>query len=106
MALPSAAIYVYDNNSSDRTAEVAAAAGAIVQRVADRVGAVGIVLGLATYGWKVIATVGQKITELTPSRGFAATLAAIMQGSTETTFYVLAVYFGSVGIKRVRHAIT
>jgi spore maturation protein SpmB len=27
-----------------------------------------------------------------------------MQGSTETTFYVLAVYFGAVGIKRVRHA--
>lgn len=39
-------------------------------------GALGIVVGLATYGWKVIATVGQKITELTPSRGFAATLAA------------------------------
>jgi spore maturation protein SpmB len=28
-----------------------------------------------------------------------------MQGSTETTFYVLAVYFGSVGIQRVRHAV-
>ena len=37
---------------------------------------------------------------------FPATLAAIMQGSTETTFYVLAVYFGSVGIRHVRHAIT
>ena len=37
---------------------------------------------------------------------FAATVAAIMQGSTETTFYVLAVYFGSVGIKHVRHAIS
>jgi spore maturation protein SpmA len=36
---------------------------------------------------------------------FPATIAAIMQGSTETTFYVLAVYFGSVGIKHVRHAI-
>ena len=36
---------------------------------------------------------------------FAATLSAIMQGSTETTFYVIAVYFGSVGIKRVRHAL-
>jgi spore maturation protein SpmA len=36
---------------------------------------------------------------------FAATAAAIMQGSTETTFYVLAVYFGSVGIKHVRHAL-
>ena len=37
---------------------------------------------------------------------FPATVAAIMQGSTETTFYVLAVYFGSVGIKHVRHAVT
>ena len=36
---------------------------------------------------------------------FAATVSAILQGSTETTFYVLAVYFGSVNIKRVRHAL-
>jgi len=36
---------------------------------------------------------------------FAGRLASIMQGSTETTFYVLAVYFGSVGIKHTRHAI-
>lgn len=39
-------------------------------------GGAGIVLGLATYGFKVIATVGKKITELTPSRGFAAELGA------------------------------
>ncbi|MCQ4346473.1 inorganic phosphate transporter [Pseudomonas stutzeri] len=38
-------------------------------------GAVGIVVGLATYGYKVIATIGKEITELTPSRGFAAELA-------------------------------
>ncbi|MCG4452505.1 inorganic phosphate transporter [Pseudomonas sp. MMS21-TM103] len=38
-------------------------------------GAVGIVIGLATYGYKVIATIGKQITELTPSRGFAAELA-------------------------------
>jgi spore maturation protein SpmA len=36
---------------------------------------------------------------------FAAKLAAIIQGSTETTFYVLAVYFGSVGVKHTRHAL-
>ena len=36
---------------------------------------------------------------------FPALLAATMQGSTETTFYVLAVYFGSVGIQRARHAV-
>lgn len=39
-------------------------------------GAVGIVLGLVMYGHKVIYTIGTGITELTPSRGFAATLAA------------------------------
>jgi spore maturation protein SpmA len=37
---------------------------------------------------------------------FAGRLASIIQGSTETTFYVLAVYFGAVGIQRVRHAVT
>ncbi len=39
-------------------------------------GGVGIVIGLATYGHRVIATVGTRITNLTPSRGFAAGLAA------------------------------
>ncbi len=39
-------------------------------------GAVGIVIGLATFGRRVMATVGKNITELTPSRGFAAELAA------------------------------
>ncbi|MDP9554945.1 UNVERIFIED_ORG: spore maturation protein SpmA [Pseudomonas parafulva] len=36
---------------------------------------------------------------------FPALVAATIQGSTETTFYVLAVYFGAVGIQRVRHAV-
>lgn len=36
---------------------------------------------------------------------FAGRLVSVIQGSTETTFYVLAVYFGSVGIKRTRHAV-
>jgi PiT family inorganic phosphate transporter len=40
------------------------------------VGGVGIVVGLATWGYRVMETVGKKITELTPSRGFAAELAA------------------------------
>lgn len=39
-------------------------------------GGVGIIVGLATWGWKVIKTVGEKITELTPSRGFCAEFAA------------------------------
>ncbi len=37
---------------------------------------------------------------------FPALLAATVQGSTETTFYVLAVYFGAVGIQRTRHAVS
>ena len=39
-------------------------------------GGLGIVAGLATFGVRVIRTIGEKITELTPSRGFAAELAA------------------------------
>ncbi|MCB1849636.1 MAG: inorganic phosphate transporter, partial [Gammaproteobacteria bacterium] len=39
-------------------------------------GGIGIVIGLATYGYKVMQTIGTKITELTPTRGYAATLSA------------------------------
>ena len=39
-------------------------------------GGVGIVVGLATFGYKVMQTIGHKITELTPTRGYSATLAA------------------------------
>ena len=48
------------------------------------------------------------MTELVNTHGadsFIGRLASTMMGSTETTFYVLAVYFGSVGIKRDRHAV-
>ncbi len=39
-------------------------------------GGIGIVVGLATWGWRVMQTIGKKISEITPSRGFAAELAA------------------------------
>ncbi|MCA9742289.1 MAG: inorganic phosphate transporter [Deferribacteres bacterium] len=39
-------------------------------------GGVGIVVGLATWGWRVMLTIGKKITELTPTRGFCAEFAA------------------------------
>lgn len=39
-------------------------------------GGFGIVLGLTTWGWRVIETIGKKITELTPSRGFSAEFGA------------------------------
>ena len=51
------------------------------------VGGLGIVVGLATWGYRVMETVGKRITELTPSRGFAAELAA-------ATTIVIASRFG------------
>lgn len=39
-------------------------------------GGIGIVIGLATWGWRVIETIGKKITELTPTRGFSAEFGA------------------------------
>jgi len=41
-------------------------------------GASGIVIGLATWGWRVIETIGRRITELTPSRGFSAEFGAAL----------------------------
>jgi len=71
------------------------------------VGGIGIVIGLATYGHRVIATVGQNITALTPSRGFAAGLAAaitiVMASGTglpiSTTHTVVGAILG-VGMAR------
>jgi spore maturation protein SpmB len=37
---------------------------------------------------------------------FVGRLACVLQGATDTTFYIIALYFGSVGIKRVRYAIS
>jgi PiT family inorganic phosphate transporter len=54
----------------------AAAQKAAVEPWMLAVGGFGIVVGLATWGYRVMETVGKKITELTPSRGFAAELAA------------------------------
>jgi len=48
------------------------------------------------------------VTELVKTHGpdsFIARLAASAYASTETTFYVLAVYFGAVGVKKARHAV-
>lgn len=48
------------------------------------------------------------VTEIMQTHGpdsFIGRLVSTMYGSTETTFYVLAVYFGSIGIKKTRHAV-
>ncbi len=49
-------------------------------------GGVGIVIGLATYGYRVIRTIGEKITELTPTRGYAAELGAAITILTFSRF--------------------
>ena len=46
-----------------------------------------------------------ELMENTGADSFASRVACVIQGSTETTFYVLAVYFGSVAIQRTRHAV-
>ncbi len=52
------------------------AAKATVPNWALLLGGVGIVVGLATWGWRVMDTIGRRITELTPSRGFTAEFSA------------------------------
>lgn len=56
--------------------EGAVAAKAAVPTWALLLGGAGIIFGLATWGWRVMATIGKKITELTPTRGFCAEMAA------------------------------
>ena len=49
--------------------------------------------------------VGSDIIKQNGADSFVGRCAAVMLGSTETTFYVIAVYFGAAGIKNTRHAI-
>ncbi|NVJ51708.1 MAG: hypothetical protein HWE13_12570 [Gammaproteobacteria bacterium] len=94
-----------------RTSGVLDAVVAIIASVVEWVGGdTRFVEALPTGLMKPFSASGSRamMLEVMNSQGadaFAARLAAIFQGSTETTFYVLAVYFGVVNIKRVRHAI-
>jgi len=70
-------------------------------------GGVGIVIGLATWGYRVIETVGKKITALTPSRAFAAELAAAITivlasrlGIPVSTTHILVGAVLGVGLSR------
>ena len=71
------------------------------------VGGIGIVVGLATWGYKVMETVGKKITELTPSRAFAAQLASALtivvasrMGIPVSTTHILVGSVLGVGLAR------
>ncbi len=71
------------------------------------IGGIGIVIGLATWGWRVMLTIGNKISEITPSRGFAAELAAAAtiilattQGIPVSTSQILVGSVLGVGLAR------
>jgi len=86
----------------------------ILDGIRGGVGALGIdtrwVDGLPTAFMKPLSGSGARgmMVEAMRAYGadsFAGRLASVIQGSTETTFYVLAVYFGAVGIRKTRHAV-
>ena len=62
--------------------------------------------GLMLESWQIAENnlIDQGITDVKGADTFVGRLTSVLQGSTETTFYVLAVYFGSVGIKKIRYA--
>lgn len=49
-------------------------------------GGLGLVCGLATWGWRVIDTIGKKITELTPSRGFSVGMSSAITIAAASAF--------------------
>jgi spore maturation protein B len=63
-----------------------------------------LVLVRPLSGGAALAVVGDVLRGEGPD-SYAGRLVSVMAGSTETTFYVLAVYFGAVGITRYRHAL-
>ncbi|MEN8927337.1 MAG: nucleoside recognition domain-containing protein [Flavobacteriales bacterium] len=62
--------------------------------------------GLMIESWEIAEQnlVNQGIKNIKGADTFVGKLTSVLQGSTETTFYVLAVYFGAVGIKKIRYA--
>lgn len=81
---------------------------ALLQPLLDRIGipseTVPLMLLRPLSGSAALA-VGSDIMSASGTDSFVGRCAAVMLGSTETTFYVIAVYFGAAGIKRSRHAI-
>ena len=55
-------------------------------------------------GSSSLALLNNLFTQFGPD-SFIGRVGSVIQGSTETTFYVLTLYFGSVGIKKIRHAL-
>ena len=86
-----------------------AALASLLSPLTGALGVPGEVLPLALMrplsGSGALALTADVISQAGPD-SFPGLLASVMQGSTDTTFYILAVYFGSVGVKRYRYALT
>jgi spore maturation protein B len=83
-------------------------AAAAVRPLLDRFGVPGEVLPLMLIrplsGSGALGVTAELLRRWGPD-SYIGRLASTMQGATDTTFYVLSVYFGSVGIKKIRHAL-
>ena len=86
-----------------------AALASLLSPLTGALGVPGEVLPLALMrplsGSGALALTADVISQAGPD-SYPGLLASVMQGSTDTTFYILAVYFGSVGVKRYRYALT
>ena len=78
--------------------------GNILEKLAIPTDIVPIMITRSLSGSATLGLFSDIATRLGPD-SYVTKLAAIMVGSSETTFYVLAVYFGSVGIKKFRYAL-
>lgn len=80
----------------------------ILSPILDRFDVPGQILPLAVIrplsGGGALGITAELIRRFGPD-SYVGRIASVMQGSTDTTFYVLTFYFGSVGIKRARHAL-
>jgi spore maturation protein B len=81
---------------------------AALRPILDRVGIPGDILPLMLIrplsGSGALGITAELLRRWGPD-SYIGRLASTMQGSTDTTFYVLSVYFGAVGIKKIRHAL-
>ncbi len=83
---------------------ITASAGGLLEKLSVPVDIIPIMITRSLSG---SATLGlfSDIVSTHGADSYIAKLAAVMVGSSETTFYVLAVYFGSIGIKKYRYAL-
>lgn len=83
---------------------IAAAFGGIMEKLSVPVDIIPIMITRSLSGSATLGLFSDIVTTH-GAESYIAKLAAVMVGSSETTFYVLAVYFGSIGIKKYRYAL-